>query len=99
MTGHCPRSALRTGRRPPAETTTTAMPNRHGRLHTLAACAGILAPAAALAAPAPPSSPHPRLYLTADMLTALKADAMKAGTTAAALVKRCDETIASPQDY
>jgi len=60
----------------------------------------LFVPATAIAAnPPPPSGPHPRLFLTPDVLTAATANAQKAGTAAAALVKRCQETIASPQYY
>jgi hypothetical protein len=59
-----------------------------------------LLPAKASAAnPPPPTGAHPRLFLTPDVVTAATANALKTGTAAAALVKRCKETVDSPQYY
>lgn len=68
--------------------------------HSLPFAALVLSYASAVeAAPTPPSSAHPRLFLTPERVTFLSADAQKAGTSASSLVKRCQETIDHPEWY
>lgn len=68
-------------------------------LLSLSVLSPLLSAVASAANPPAPLGPHPRLFLTPDILTAAAANAQKTGTAAAALVKRCQETIDSPQYY
>lgn len=53
----------------------------------------------AAAAPAVPSGPHPRLFMSADQITKYAANAGMKGTAAAKLVAACEATIDKPSDY
>ncbi len=46
-----------------------------------------------------PSSPHPRLFMSAQNIAAYSTNAGKSGTAAAALVAACQDTIDHPNDY
>ena len=58
-----------------------------------------LARSVALAAPASPSGPHPRLYVSPTNLAAYSAAAQRKGTAAQATVADCQRTLDKPQDY
>jgi hypothetical protein len=64
----------------------------------LVVCAFAPAPAHAQAVPAP-SGPHPRLFLSGEILTGASANAQIEGTAAYSLVQRCQETIDNPEYY
>ncbi len=53
----------------------------------------------AAAAPPAPSGAHPRIWLDAPTVTALKANAGKSGTAAAAVVAKCKDIAANPSKY
>ncbi len=55
--------------------------------------------ATASAAPTAPSGAHPRIWLTAPTVTALKANAAKGGTAAASVVTKCKDIAANPSKY
>jgi hypothetical protein len=61
------------------------------------ACAFASAPAQA--APAAPSGAHPRIWLDAPTLAALKTNAAASGTAAAAVVAKCKDIAANPNKY
>jgi len=59
-----------------------------------------LAPGVAVAATPPvPESGHPRLFMSRVELAAYTVNAATDGTTAAALVKACQDTLDEPSDY
>ena len=71
-----------------------------GLLLTLSTAALVLAPGRAAAGDPPtPSGPHPRLFMSPASLKAYTANAGKAGTSAAKIVQRCQDTIDNPKDY
>ena len=53
----------------------------------------------AVAAPAPPHGGHPRLFLTAPTMSALKAKVASPGSAAARVVEHCKSTLAKPSDF
>src|SRR5262245_22075947 len=59
----------------------------------------LLALPARAANPPTPSGAHPRLFMSAANLDGCKKNADVAGTAAASLVKRCQETIDHPEYY
>ena len=48
---------------------------------------------------APPSGPHPRLFMTPANVDGFKKNVAVKGTSAAALVAQCQDAIATPKDY
>ncbi len=53
----------------------------------------------AVAAPPAPTGAHPRIFLDADTLAALKADAAKPSSATARAVAKCDDVIAHPDQW
>ncbi len=53
----------------------------------------------AKADPAVPASSHPRLFMSANELSAYKSNVAVSGTAAAGLVKSCDDTLTDPTQY
>jgi hypothetical protein len=53
---------------------------------------------ATLASGSPPSGPHPRMFLDAPTLAAIKANAAMKGTAAASMISQCQDTIDHPGD-
>ena len=70
-----------------------------GATVALALALALVLPATAVAAPAAPSGAHPRIWLTPATVTALKANATKSGTAAAAIVSKCKDIAANPNRY
>src|SRR5690242_8110909 len=69
------------------------------RLRTLLAAAIAFVAAPASAAPSAPSGAHPRIWLTAPTMTALKTNMAKSGSAAASVVDKCKDVTARPSKY
>src|SRR5689334_18582616 len=67
------------------------------RLYSSAVFVTTLLAGVAHAAPAPPSGPHPRLFLDAQMLAAFKANAAQSGSAAASIVDACQQSLDHPE--
>ena len=88
-------------RGPPKENdmTTRLHPTSRTLLGAIGAAAMVFAAKEAAAAPAAPGGAHPRIWLTAPAVSALKANAGNAGSSAAAVVAQCQDVIDNPGNY
>jgi hypothetical protein len=77
------------------------MRNKHliALASSVAALTTLSLASSASAAPAAPSGTHPRIWLTASTVSALKANVAKSGSAAAAVVAECQDAVDHPSNY
>ncbi len=68
-------------------------------LGALGAAAMVFSAKAASAAPAAPTGAHPRIWLTAPTVSAMKANLGNASSAAAGVVAKCQDVVSNPSNY